>query len=149
MKLKYPSLFAEVKPVGNGYYVVQKWKMLSSRTGHELVSTSKKMHYFAARDKADKINGTYCPRVEFVNKPNPSKIKPVIGYYNAGHYSVDLGDEEVYHAGNSPHDSAVYLSPKMGVGLAKMRKYCIQTAKDIAREQGAKYVGVERIEEDY
>lgn len=66
----------------------------------------------------------------------------VIGYYNTLQYSVALNGEEVYKAGNSPYDSQIYVSANDGVGLAKMKSFCIQTSKDLAKEHKAKYLGV-------
>jgi hypothetical protein len=73
-------------------------------------------------------------------------MKQAIGYYNALEYYVMLDGKVVYSAGNSPFDSQFYTSEYNGVGLKTMRSYCIQTTKEIAKENNAKYVGVERIE---
>jgi len=73
----------------------------------------------------------------------------IVGYYNEQEYSVDMfsDDEpmgvELYRAGNSPYDSQQYVSIEDGVGLETMKLYCEQTSKDIAKEQGAKFVGIE------
>ena len=75
-------------------------------------------------------------------------MKQVIGYYNALEYRVEIDGEEIYHAGNSPFESQVFVSKDDGVGLRKMRSYCIQTSKEIAKENNSKYVGVERLEEN-
>jgi hypothetical protein len=74
-------------------------------------------------------------------------MKQVIGYYNGLEYRVEIDGKEVYHAGNSPFESQTFVREDDGVGLRIMRSYCIQTAKEIAKENNAKYVGVERIEE--
>jgi ribosomal protein L20 len=74
--------------------------------------------------------------------------KNVVGYYNDREYSVDVNGRQVYRAGNSLYDSQVYTHPKKGVGLRKMRSFCIQTSKEIAKEHGAKYRGIERNDYD-
>ena len=78
-------------------------------------------------------------------------MKKVIGYYNEYEYRVEVDEQEVYQAGNSPHDSQVYsrdLANFETLPLETMRKYCEQTSKEIAKEQGAKYIGVDYLEDD-
>ena len=70
----------------------------------------------------------------------------VIGRYNERKYEIEVGGEVVYTAGNSPYDSQVYT--ERGVGLDTMRRYCEQTAKDIAKERKAKFLGCEYMEAD-
>jgi len=84
-------------------------------------------------------------------KPAGRSTKSVVGYYNAREYSVCVNGQPVYTAGNNKWDSQQYSSPSKGVGLNKMKKFCIQTSKDIAREKKAKYYGVEyeRIKDRY
>jgi hypothetical protein len=67
----------------------------------------------------------------------------VIGYYNARMYRITVDGEEIYQAGNSPYESTVFIRPCDGVGLNRMKKYCIITAKEIAEENNAQYIGVE------
>ena len=67
----------------------------------------------------------------------------VIGYYNELYYRIYLNDNEIYTAGNSPHESQTYVSKEDGVGRRKMRSYCIITSKAEAKERKAKYGGVE------
>lgn len=57
---------------------------------------------------------------------------------------VNTDGKDIYTAGNSPFDSQGYVSARNGVGLQTMRKYCIQTSKELARENNAQYIGVER-----
>ena len=74
--------------------------------------------------------------------------KGVIGRYNAREYEVEVVGEIVYTAGNSPFDSQAYTLAEEGVGLATMKEYCEQTARDIAKEQHKRYLGVEYLESD-
>lgn len=71
-----------------------------------------------------------------------------VGYYSAQRYEVYVGGECVYTGGNHPFDSQIIVSKENGVGLKKMRHYCIQTTKEIAAEQNVPYMGVSRDEED-
>jgi hypothetical protein len=80
-------------------------------------------------------------------------MKGIIGYYSELRYTVCIVDNgqilsEAYIAGNSPHDSQCFVSADRGVGLKTMRSYCIQTSKEIAKEENLKYLGVERDDED-
>ncbi len=75
-------------------------------------------------------------------------MKQVHGYYNEQRYYVTVDNERVYEAGNSPYESQAYVSAKDGVGIKRMRQFCISTAHDIAKEQKAHYAGVERILSD-
>lgn len=72
----------------------------------------------------------------------------VIGYYNELKYRIEIDGEEVYTAGNSPYDSQGYTAKENGVGLEEMRKFCEHTAKEMAQENKAKFIGVEYEEVD-
>jgi hypothetical protein len=76
----------------------------------------------------------------------------VFGTYNEFGYRVWLGTRKgaecVYSAGNSPHDSQVVTDAEFGVGLRKLRSWCIRNCRETAEERGADYTGVERQEED-
>ncbi len=79
-----------------------------------------------------------------VREKNHMKRGLVTGEYDATEYRIFLDGEEVYSAGNAPGDSQAIVSPESGVGLATMKRFCIQTAKEIAAESGARYGGVTR-----
>ena len=66
-------------------------------------------------------------------------------YYNELGYRVHniTTNKELYTAGNSPFDSQCYVSVVDGVGLEAIKQYCEQTTKDIAKENNAKYAGIE------
>ncbi len=72
----------------------------------------------------------------------------IIGYYNELEYRIELDGKEIYTASNSPFDSQAYTSAGEGVGLATMRKYCIQTSKELAKENKTRYIGVQYLETD-
>lgn len=77
----------------------------------------------------------------------------LIGFYNEFHYQIfDWTDgrinEVLYEAGNSPHDSQVYVNPENGVGIETMREYCEQTLVEIADEHNAEIIGVQYDEDD-
>ena len=73
----------------------------------------------------------------------------VTGEYSAGGYTVMLHRGGriigVYSAGNHPHDSQAQAT--VGVGLRRMRSFCIRTCREIAGEKGAGYGGVEHVED--
>lgn len=46
------------------------------------------------------------------------------GRFNALTYVIEIDDEVVYQAGNSPLESQGYVSAEDGVGLEKMKEYC-------------------------
>jgi hypothetical protein len=76
----------------------------------------------------------------------------IIGRYNRQGYDIveikfnDSKETLLYQAGNNPFDSCVSQSISNGLSLMTLRTYCIQTAKEMAKERNAKYGGVEEIE---
>ena len=74
----------------------------------------------------------------------------VAGEYSRCGYVVLLctssGADTLYSAGNHPHDSQV-VTPR-GEGLGRMRRFCIQTCREIAAERQAHYGGVTRVSEE-
>jgi hypothetical protein len=75
----------------------------------------------------------------------------IVGEYNELMYSIlkmypGGRTEMIYQAGNSPLDSQIYLSADKGVGLEKMKEYCINTANETAEEEGLKYSHCEYVE---
>lgn len=72
-----------------------------------------------------------------------SKSK-ITGLYTSLAYIIKLNEKVIYQAGNSPSESQVYLLPGQGVGLATMRKFCEQTAKELAEEHEAEFVSVKQ-----
>jgi hypothetical protein len=82
-------------------------------------------------------------------KKTPSAT--IHGEYSALGYSVFetsiKGVKEIHSAGNAIGDSYLIVPPERGVGLLELRQFCINTARSMAEERGAKYVGVERVPE--
>jgi hypothetical protein len=75
------------------------------------------------------------------------KDQRVYGMYNKWGYRVCTVDgDELYTAGNSPHDSGTSVDD--GLPLRKLRSMCIRTAKEIAAERGVDFIDVERIEDE-
>ena len=61
----------------------------------------------------------------------------ITGFYTASGYTIYSDDEPIYSAGNSRHDSQVYLpahSPD-ALPLKVIKQYCEQTAADLADER--------------
>jgi hypothetical protein len=67
------------------------------------------------------------------------------GEYNEIEYAVFVGGREVYSAGNHPGDSTLRVPAGKGVGRREMRRFCALTTRDIAKERGVKYGGVEYV----
>ena len=71
----------------------------------------------------------------------------ISGEYGSYGYAVLLcsvtGVRTLYTAGNHPQDSQA-VAPK-GVGLSRIRRFCIRTCRDISAEHGAIFGGVSRV----
>lgn len=63
------------------------------------------------------------------------------GYTVLTYVDGEVVDE--YNAGNSPHESQTYVSAERGVGLAQMRAWAEQTAKEKANALGVSHSQVE------
>ena len=78
-------------------------------------------------------------------RSKPMRI--VAGEYSSHGYAVLLcsgtGVRILYTAGNHPQDSQA-VTPK-GVGLSRIRGFCIRTCREIAGEHGALFGGVNLI----
>jgi hypothetical protein len=77
----------------------------------------------------------------------------LIGFYHAHGYNLHVLEggllEQVYEAGNSPHDSDTTVPVKQGVGLETLHKYCEQTGREMARELGIPWAGCEKEEDPW
>lgn len=62
-------------------------------------------------------------------------------YTNFGYKILTSNGDEIYSAGNSPHDSQVTVSKKKGLSLKTIKDYCNQTGKELAAERGTTYGG--------
>jgi hypothetical protein len=72
------------------------------------------------------------------------------GEYNRHYYMVyNQRGEWQYTAGNCHFDSHVYLAPDEpgAVSLRAMRAMCIRCTREIAEENGAKFLNVFRVDE--
>jgi hypothetical protein len=74
----------------------------------------------------------------------------VAGEYSSCGYTVLLcsttGVRTLYTAGNHPQDSQA-VTPN-GVGLSRIRRFCIRTCREIAGEHGVRFGGVSRVLEE-
>jgi hypothetical protein len=68
----------------------------------------------------------------------------ITGTYNEWGYTILDGNREVYTAGNHPKDSGQSTGSEYRLSLREIRSFCIATARDIAKERGKKYGGVQR-----
>lgn len=67
----------------------------------------------------------------------------LFGRYHETNYIIeDEAGKELYHAGNSPHDSQVYLPSAAGVSVAQMKKWCADTLVEMCEEDSADNGGV-------
>jgi len=75
--------------------------------------------------------------------------QPVVcGEYNRNGYDVWVGGRLVYAAANHVQDSTQYATCEADrLPLKAIRKFCIQTAREIAAERGGRFAGVERVTE--
>jgi len=80
-----------------------------------------------------------------------AKTRRLIGYYHKYGYEIMDVDSSyaVYHAGNSPYDSAQVVDLSDAVPITELKQFCKDTGKEIAEEQGAEFLGVEQINLDY
>ena len=80
---------------------------------------------------------------------NTRQQQPAVhGEYNRNGYDVWVGGRLVYAAGNHVQDSTQYATCEPDrLPLKAIRKFCIQTAREIAAERGGRFAGVERVTE--
>lgn len=75
--------------------------------------------------------------------------KGIIGYYHPHGYNIWLMSangnlvDQLYEAGNSPCDSQMRVPVAEGEDLETLKKYCEQTGKEMAKEQGLPWLGSE------
>ncbi len=81
----------------------------------------------------------------------PIKRRPVVrGEYNRNGYEVWIDNRLGYSAGNHVQDSSQpALCKQDRLPLKTIRRFCIKTAREIATEHHGRFVGVERVTEDY
>lgn len=70
----------------------------------------------------------------------------ITGEYSLTGYIIFADGVEFYTAGNNPRDSKQPAQGGKGLPLATLRDFCINTAKDIAKEQHAEFGGVEEVD---
>ena len=76
-------------------------------------------------------------------------MKTLSGNYNRDGYTItDETGEIVYEAGNNPLESSSRVRHDEGLDLRTIRRYCIQTGREMAAESGAEFARAERVEDD-
>lgn len=77
----------------------------------------------------------------------------LIGYYNERGYRIESDNPEdatIYQAGNHALESTQDATgTKFQLPLKVIKKFCIQTGKEIAKEKNAKFIGVEYEETEF
>ena len=74
----------------------------------------------------------------------------LIGYYNRDGYHIDEAGcygRRLYEAGNDPLESSGHVPREIGESLRTIRRFCLQTGREMAAERGVEFAGVEREEE--
>ena len=67
----------------------------------------------------------------------------VTGRFSCTGYEVFLDGQQVYAAGNNPHDSAASAEPGHELPLSRIAEFCERTAREIAAETGAVFGDIE------
>lgn len=125
----------------------------------------------ATNDAIDLIHGTYSDRAlrmnlaivydtpalipDYVKKAVVKMFKvnydQLVGFYHEHGYSVWRqtdgrlrGDDALYEAGNNPAESIGHVPVEDGETLATLKRYCIQTGKEMAEELGIPWGGCDR-----
>lgn len=72
-------------------------------------------------------------------------MKEYYGYYNEWGYRIfDINGDEIYNAGNSPHESSGVVARADGLPLTTLREFCNYTGKMIAKDNDGKWFGCKR-----
>lgn len=73
----------------------------------------------------------------------------IFGYYDHFGYRVESNGNEIYKAGNYSCESTTIVdrNSSSALSLAIIKKYCRQTANELAEERDEYFSGIERIEE--
>lgn len=72
-------------------------------------------------------------------------MKEYHGYYNEWGYRIfDINGDEIYNAGNSPHESSGVVARADGLPLTTLREFCNYTGKMIAKDNDGKWLGCKR-----
>jgi hypothetical protein len=70
----------------------------------------------------------------------------ILGEYNQYGYSIFVNGKEYYNAGNHPQDSSqtVDIDDPKCLPLKEIRKMCVQTGKEIAKEEKGEWGGASK-----
>jgi hypothetical protein len=69
----------------------------------------------------------------------------VTGEYHETGYEIFIDGKSAYSAGNAIGDSQMIVAPERGESIKNLRKFCVQTGREMAHERFAKWVGAARI----
>jgi len=84
-------------------------------------------------------------------------LDTLIGFYSPYGYRIvrtkhspgHVAHEEIYQAGNSPHDSIMVVPVERGESIETLQAFCEQTGKEMAEELGLEWSGCEREDSPY
>lgn len=68
-------------------------------------------------------------------------------FYSRGYEIINRRNVIIYSAGNHPLDSQRFISPSEGLSIKTLEKFCEQTGKELAKENGEKWLGCSFIED--
>ena len=75
----------------------------------------------------------------------------LVGYYNRDGYRIERPDDHggriLYEAGNNPLESSSHVDQEDGLPLRTIRRFCLQTGREMAAEMDGTFAGAEREEE--
>jgi hypothetical protein len=81
-----------------------------------------------------------------MNRSKQRRPPAVNGQYNRNGYEIWCNGQAVYSAGNHAQDSTQpALCMEDRLPLRTVRRFCIQTAQEVAREQNGTFASVERV----
>ena len=84
-----------------------------------------------------------------MKRSNQRRPQAVHGEYNRNGYEIWCGGQVVYSAGDHAQDSSQPAQCNEDhLPLTTMRRFCMRTAHEIAREQNRPFGGVEGVAED-
>lgn len=133
--VSHPRYYREISPVqGTGYQSVRQG-IFSSQCGRSIFNSRRKTFGIKEKEKSERITAIY----------------DAYGYTAYSHHPEREDPEELHQGGNHAMESTAILdsNDSDALPLETIKKYAESTAREIASERGADYIGVEMAEEEY